>query len=279
MANPDSVIESLTIHDYGDGIRLREGATNWTVRDANESYLHDDCLENDRLYTGTVTDSLFDGCYVGFSARPSSSDTTSDGRGHTMTIDRSLVRLQPMPTTYKGPAPGHGGFFKWDDTGRSPSLVLHDNVFRVDQLPNHGSLGLPDGYAVSCSGNVIVWLGAGAFPEAASWKAKCPDTVILTDRAVLGRGGRGLARPPLTGGAAGSLTARSRGTAGAPGRGVELREEVRPAVAVYRGRGVGQVEVAERQHGGVAVAARASPPPGCCRAARARRVRRRPTRT
>jgi len=184
VANPDSIIERVRIHDYGDGIRLREGASHWTVRGADESYLHDDCLENDRLYTGTIADSLFDGCYVGFSARPSSSDTTSDGRTHTMTVDHSLLRLQPMPTTYKGPAPGHGGFFKWDDTGRSPALSLHDNVFRVDQLPNHGSLGLPDGYAVACSGNTIVWLGAGAFPEAASWRAKCPDTRIVTDRAV-----------------------------------------------------------------------------------------------
>ena len=184
VANPDSIIERVRVHDYGDGIRLREGASHWTVRAAEESYLHDDCLENDRLYTGTIADSLLDGCYVAFSARPSSSDTTSDGRGHTVTVDRSLVRLQPMPTTYKGPAPGTGGFFKWDDTARSPALSLHGNVFRADQLPNHGSLGLPDGYAVSCSGNTIVWLGAGAFPEAASWRAKCPDTVIVTDRGV-----------------------------------------------------------------------------------------------
>jgi hypothetical protein len=183
VANPDSVVEALRIRNYGDGIRLREGATHWTVRDVDLAALHDDCLENDRLATGTVSDALFDGCYVAFSARPSSSDSTSDGRGHTMTIDRSITRLQPMPTVYKGPAPGTGGFFKWDDTGRSPGLVLHDNVFRADQLPNHGSLGLPDGYAVSCSGNVIVWLGTGPFPEAASWKARCPDTVILTDRA------------------------------------------------------------------------------------------------
>ena len=103
VANPDSIVENVRIHDYGDGIRLREGASHWTVRGADESYLHDDCVENDRLYTGTVTDSLLDGCYVAFSTRPSSSDTTSDGRGHTMTVDHSLVRLQPMPTDLQGP--------------------------------------------------------------------------------------------------------------------------------------------------------------------------------
>ncbi|MEP6623090.1 MAG: hypothetical protein ABJC79_01480, partial [Acidimicrobiia bacterium] len=125
---------------------------------------------------------LFDGCYVGISTRPSSSDTSSDGHTNTLTMNNDLLRLQPMPTVYKGPAPGHGGFFKWDDTHRSPKLSLHGNVFRVDQTPNHGSLGLPDGYQVSCSGNTIVWLGGGAFPEAASWLSKCPDTRIVTTK-------------------------------------------------------------------------------------------------
>jgi len=65
--------------------------------------------------------------------------------------------------------------------------ALHDNVFRVDQLPNHGSLG-PARWLRRCPARgqrESCGSGAGAFPEAeaASWKAKCPDTVILTDRA------------------------------------------------------------------------------------------------
>ncbi len=183
IANPDSIVEDLRVHNYGDGIRLRDGATNWAVRGAHETMIHDDCVENDKLNAGVITDSFFNGCYVAFSTRPSSSDPTSDGRDRTMAIRQSLVRLQPMPTVYKGPAPGHGGFFKWDGTGRSPKLVLRNNVFRVDQLPNHGSLGLPESYAVTCSGNTIVWLGDGAFPESASWLAQCPDTRIVTSRA------------------------------------------------------------------------------------------------
>jgi hypothetical protein len=123
---------------------------------------------------------LLDGCYSGVSTNPSSTDTTSDGRANTLTIERTLLRLQPMPTVYKGTAPGHAGFFKWNDAGRSPKLSLHDDVFRVDQKPNHGTLGLPTGYDVSCSGNTIVWLGTGTFPGAASWLAKCPDTRIVT---------------------------------------------------------------------------------------------------
>lgn len=182
FANPNAVVENVSVYNYGDAINAREGATNWTVRGAHTSFIHDDCLQNDYLGSGVIEDSLFDGCYVGVSTRPSSSNTSSDGRNNTLEMRDSLLWLQPMPTVYKGPAPGTGGFFKWDDTGRSPKLSLHDNVFRADQTPNHGSLGLPAGYSVSCSGNTIVWLGSGAFPEASSWLSKCPDTKIVTSK-------------------------------------------------------------------------------------------------
>ena len=181
IANPNSTIENVSVHNYGDAINIRDGASNWRVRGAHTTLIHDDCLQDDYLNAGVISDSLFDGCYVGISTRASSNNTTSDGHTNTLTLESSLLRLAPMPTVYKGTAPGHGGFFKWDnDAHRSPKLALHNNVFRVDQTPNHGSLGLPDGYQVECSGNTIVWLGGGAFPEAASWLAKCPDTRIVS---------------------------------------------------------------------------------------------------
>ena len=199
FATPNSVVENVRVANYGDAINVRDGASNWTVRGAHTSMIHDDCLQDDYLNAGVIEDSLFDGCYVGISTRASSNNSSSDGHTNTLTMRGSLLRLQPMPTVYKGPAPGHGGFFKWDDAAhRSPKLALFGNVFRVDQLPNHGSLGLPDGYDVACSGNTIVWLGHGAFPEAASWLAKCPDTRIVTTRVDLGRRGRVLERRALT---------------------------------------------------------------------------------
>ena len=181
FTNPTSVIEGLRVHNYGDAVNIREGAVDFLIRGVHATFIHDDCIQNDFLYSGIIEDSLFDGCSVGLSARPSSSNTTSDGHAETMTVRRSLLRLEPMPTVYSGPAPGHGGFFKWDfDAGRSPGLVLEHNVFRADQAPNNGSLGLPEGYDVSCTGNTIVWLGKGAFPDAHSWRSRCPDTRIVT---------------------------------------------------------------------------------------------------
>lgn len=158
-------IVDLRVHNYGDGIRVRDGGRNFLIDGAHLSFIHDDCIENDQLYTGTVQNSLLDGCYVAFSSRPSSGDHV-DGHTNTYTIRHNVVRVKAMPTVYKGKAPGHGGFFKWEDDAHvSPKLVLRDNVFRVDSPPNHQTLGLPRGYHVQCSNNVVVWLGKGRYPD------------------------------------------------------------------------------------------------------------------
>ena len=178
FTNRNFTISGLRVHNIGDGIRVRAGADKFRVTGVHLSFIHDDCVENDQLYTGVVEDSLLDGCYVAFSARPSSGDS-ADGHDNTETFRNNVVRLEPMPTVYKGRAPGNGGFFKWDDSGRGPKLVVKDNVFRVDQRPNHQTLGLPEGYDVQCSNNVVVWLGKGPYPD------DLPDCFRVTrDRSV-----------------------------------------------------------------------------------------------
>jgi hypothetical protein len=178
FTNPDFTVDAPRVHNIGDGIGVRAGAENFTITGAHLSFIHDDCVQNDQLYTGVVADSLLDGCYVAFSARPSSGDAV-DGHQNTETFRNNVVRLQAMPTVYKGRAPGHGGFFKWDEHGRGPRLVVRDNVFRVDSRPNHQTLGLPKGYRVQCSNNVVVWLGKGRYPD------KLPKCFTITrDRAV-----------------------------------------------------------------------------------------------
>lgn len=157
-------VDHPRVFNTGDGIRIRDNADGWLVKDAYLAYVHDDCVENDRLVNGTITNSLLDGCYVGVSTRRSSGETT-DGHLNTVTISNSLIRLQAMPTVYSGSAAGHGGFFKWDDTfGSSPKLDISNTIFRADQETNHGSLNLPAGYPVTCANNTMVWLGPGAFP-------------------------------------------------------------------------------------------------------------------
>ncbi len=182
FAGTNFTLNGPRVFNYGDGIRTRDNSDGFTINDAYLAYIHDDCIENDRLENGTVDNSFLDGCYVGFSARQATNMST-DGHLNTMTVKNSLVRLQAMPTVYSGSAAGHGGWFKWDEIrGTSPKLNITNTVFRADQVPNHQSLDLPSGYTVTCSHNTIVWLGPGTFPGTTSWKAKCPDTDITTNR-------------------------------------------------------------------------------------------------
>jgi hypothetical protein len=174
FTNPLFIADGVRIDNMTDGIRPRNGGT-FTVRSAWLSYVRDDCIENDHLQDGLVDDSLFDGCYVAFSARPSQEniDAGYDGSGSVWTIQNSLVRLEAMP----GPAGGsptemgHGGFFKWhswnDATlSLSPKLALYDNVFMAEEVGHVGAsrMGTPPDQVIDCANNVMVWLGGGEFP-------------------------------------------------------------------------------------------------------------------
>ena len=182
-------VDGLRVDDVTDGIRPQNGG-NFTVRNVHMSYVRDDCIENDHLHSGLVDDSLFDGCYSAFSARPSPVIVANgaNGNGNLWRIQNSLVRLQPMPGP-DGPSAdgyGHGNFFKWDGwsdpTGSvSPKLALHDDVFMAERVGTSGAarMGIPPGRLLSCSNNVMVWLGPGDYP------APLPSCFTVTkDRSV-----------------------------------------------------------------------------------------------
>jgi hypothetical protein len=178
--NPDATVEYVRIDNVGDGIRPIAGP--FTIRGAWLSYVRDDCVENDHVQPGLIDDSLFDGCYVGVSERPSAAITASgyDGRGQVLTVRNSLIRLEPMPYPRDGlPTDfGHGAFFKWSSL--ATNLELHDNVFLAEQIAQEGvdAMDMP-GALGACSNNVMVWLGAGQYP------APLPSCfTVTTDRSV-----------------------------------------------------------------------------------------------
>lgn len=193
----DFEVIDTVFDNVGDGVRFsRTEAEDWAVRGVHMTRVHDDCIENDWMQSGTIDDSFFDGCYVFYSARGAPQGGI-DGRGNTVVITDSLVRMEAMPELYdESPGPGHGPVFKLSsdpDQGRSPRLVVRDTVFRLDQAPSHGTAGVPtlnhDGDPVTpglpyldpadCSGNTVVWLGQGPFP------AELPSCFeISTDPAV-----------------------------------------------------------------------------------------------
>ena len=163
-------IEGAHIDNVHDGIRPMDG-NNWTIRGAHLSYIRDDCVENDHMRSGAITDSLFDGCYVFVSTRPTSTILSEgwDGTDEVVRVEDSLVYMQPMPGPVTGTLdPGWGTTWKWH-TGtpsKSPRLSLHHNIFRYDQVGGSGaaSMELPPGKLLDCSDNVVVWLGPGEFP-------------------------------------------------------------------------------------------------------------------
>ena len=139
--------------------------------------MRDDCVENDHLHGGLVDDSLFDGCYEAFSARPSDAIIASgfDGSRKLWTIQSSLVRLQPMPGPRGASADGlgTGAFFKWHnwnnpDASLSPKLALYNNVFMAERVgqPGASRMGIPPEQLRGCANNVMVWLGPGDYPTA-----------------------------------------------------------------------------------------------------------------
>jgi hypothetical protein len=176
--NAALIADGVRIDNVTDG--FRPTAEGFTIREAWLSYVRDDCVENDHLHGGLIEDSLFDGCYVGVSERPSADNLVDDGRASLLSVRRSLIRLQAMPGPREG-APGSRGlgrFFKWSE--RATQLALHDNVFLSEQVGQDGprGMGMPD-TLVSCSNNVMVWLGGGDYP------APLPACfTVTTDRAV-----------------------------------------------------------------------------------------------
>jgi hypothetical protein len=180
-SNPGLTLEGIRVDNVTDGIRPYGDARDFTVRDAWLSYIRDDCIENDHVNGGLIDDSLFDGCYVGIAARPTPGIEAEgyDGRDQVLTITRSLIRLQPMPGPRSGGSSdrGHGVLFKWHEL--APRVALHGNVFLVEEGGFDGSdMSFPDRIE-SCADNVVVWLGAGDYPD------PLPDCVQLTrDRRV-----------------------------------------------------------------------------------------------
>ena len=169
ISGQNTVVEGAQILNYGDAIDFDYGAGNFTVRRVRLTSIRDDCIQNDWLYGGLVEDSLLDGCYSAFSARTYSGQSPPpvNGNNNLWTIQNSLVRLQPSWGVYKnrGLIPGHDGFFKWDDSGISPKLALHNNIFLAGQPANNVGLGIPAGKLASCSNNIMVWLGSGSYPD------------------------------------------------------------------------------------------------------------------
>jgi hypothetical protein len=182
-----ATIENFRVTNHGDGLRLADTTAKslvdhpTTIRDAKVTSAHDDCFENDRLFSGTIENSFFNGCYTLVSEKPAGSiiiDSTNDARNRTLTIRNSIFWQKaynfPEGCNLGAPPPCTASLFKFpppvtEKKYLATKVVLDHVVIRVDQLPSNGDLNSPWPDSLSarltCMGNdTLVWLGPGAFP-------------------------------------------------------------------------------------------------------------------
>ena len=159
-------LEDMRIFNYGYGVLEDLAASNWTVRRTLVRYSRATCISNEGHNSGTIEDSFLDGCF-----RAVGSDgpaTLGDSSANVVVIRNSLIRLQVVDSSYFPEVPNHSAFWDWDP--RAPRISLFDNVFRADARSREGQsngmyMAPPPGKLAECSGNIMVWLGQGPFPE------------------------------------------------------------------------------------------------------------------
>ncbi|HEY7480992.1 MAG TPA: Ig-like domain-containing protein [Gemmatimonadales bacterium] len=167
------IIEDVYAENVGDGIKwIEESTNNFTIRRVHLKDMKDDCVETDWLRGGSISDVLFEGCYVFLGIRPRSS-VSLNGSGNTITVDGAVVWHKHIRNGYNGEPDNAGQIFKVDGgtPSTSPRLRLRNIVLRVDPHPNTSGGGSPyslnpGGIVVESANNTLVWTGAGAYPEA-----------------------------------------------------------------------------------------------------------------
>jgi hypothetical protein len=170
------VVDGLRADNVEDGVA--PFGDGFVGRNLYFTYIRDDCIENDAISTGYVSDSLFDGCFMGLSERPSKGFDRSPPRPtDAFVLDGVLLRLEPMPHQKAAGGRGNGQLFKWSKW--SNRLVLRNSTFLVEQKSVNGAkpMAFPEGTVAK---NVtLVWTGPGEYP------APLPDGVKVTkDRTV-----------------------------------------------------------------------------------------------
>jgi hypothetical protein len=158
------VVDGLRVDNVEDGIA--PFGDGFVGRNLHFTYIRDDCIENDAVAGGIVSDSLFDGCSMGLSARPSTGFSPRPAPpGETFTLDGVLLRLQPMPREERGETPdglGNGQLFKWSRW--SNRLVLRNSIFLVERVSmnGHDAMRFPD--RTIAKNVTLVWTGPGDYP-------------------------------------------------------------------------------------------------------------------
>jgi len=163
---PNVVIRDWRITDTWDAVRVSWNSQNFLIEDVWVTNARDDAVENDRLQTGTIRDSLFDGVFGGISIDPSSSSPV-DGSDQTVTIDGVLMRMQSF--LYEGEMT-HSAMIKTDSATNgavTPNLVFTNNVFAIEDVNHHSYRSMFDAWdhTTTSSNNFLLNLSDTPLPD------------------------------------------------------------------------------------------------------------------
>ena len=162
---PNVVIRDWRITNTWDAIRVSTGSQNFLIEDVWVTNARDDAVENDKLNSGSIRDSLFDGVLSGISLDPSSSSPV-DGHNETVTIDGVLLRLKPF--LIEGEVT-HGSPIKPDSAKGAtwtPDLHITNTIFAIEDVDHNGYNRLTNAWKnmTESKGNVYLNLSDKPLP-------------------------------------------------------------------------------------------------------------------
>jgi membrane-bound inhibitor of C-type lysozyme len=186
-----SVVEGMRVHNHHDGFVPYKN-DGFIYRGNWQSYIRDDCVENDGGAEGVIENNLFDGCFVFYSN--AGGGVTAAGANGTLRMTNNLVRMEPMPgPPAKDPVGnrnnlGYGEFFKVRqgdvDKNKVPQLILRDNVFAFEEQGTRNPVFIGAHVPVTeCSNNTILWFGSGSFPKEIPKDLKNCFTIVTGSQA------------------------------------------------------------------------------------------------
>lgn len=160
------VIQDWRITNTWDAVRVSWNSPDFLIENVWVTNARDDAVENDRLQSGTIRDSLFDGVFGGISIDPSSASPV-DGHDNTVTLDRVLMRMKSF--LYEGEMT-HSAMIKTDsstDGEVTPNLRFIDCIFAIENVEHRSYRSMLDAWSntVESRGNVFLNISNTPLPS------------------------------------------------------------------------------------------------------------------
>lgn len=168
----DFAVDGVRVDGAWDGVRFSsetEEPSHSLLQHGWLSNIRDDAVENDKLTSLTIRDTLFDGVFTGISIDPASGYSGPDHyETGTLLLDRVLMRVQSYPYRENDgrETVRPGSFIKGHFA--SPAVEIYDSIFAFDTPSsgmNHRMTTIFNSKLTSCADNMLLWMSDEAFPN------------------------------------------------------------------------------------------------------------------